>query len=188
MIFDELGQREMLREFEDICLKLVQLTDTTEETNTMKNELVALASRIKKLSLKIANDHLSQKDTLPAKIVLVVDDNDEFRKLVKQLLELADYKVFDASNSYEALEIVKQNTSIDLVLCDIILPDMKGPDLVKEIRGKLPDIEVIFMSGYVSVGIISNDVEQVLTSNNNFLQKPFPNRDLLEAVHEVLVH
>ena len=54
------------------------------------------------------------------------------------------------------------------------------------VRKKFPDIKVIFMSGYIVEGIVNQDVEQIVSSGQNFLTKPFPTRELLEAVHDAL--
>jgi two-component system cell cycle sensor histidine kinase/response regulator CckA len=67
-----------------------------------------------------------------------------------------------------------------------MLPGVKGPDLIRQVRDMFPNVKTIFMSGYVAEDIVNQDVEQILAAGGIFLQKPFPTRKLLEAVHDLL--
>jgi two-component system cell cycle sensor histidine kinase/response regulator CckA len=128
----------------------------------------------------------SSKGGPKSKVVLVVDDNDEFRLFIRRALDLSDFNVIEASDGEEALAVIREKPSLDLVVCDVILPGMKGPELMRKIRDQFPDTKVIFMSGYIAEDIVNQDVEKILASGGFFLQKPFPTRELLEVVHEML--
>lgn len=132
------------------------------------------------------DDGASKNEASHDRLVLIVDDNDEIREIVKQTLELSGYNVFEASDGEEALSVLQKLTKVDLILCDIILPRIKGPELIKEIHKVFPEVKVIFMSGYVNKGIISQDVDPVLISDSLFIQKPFLARELLTAIDSVL--
>lgn len=121
-----------------------------------------------------------------SKTILVVDDNDELRDFVKQALELTGYNVLDAADGDETMALLQGVKELDLVLCDVILPGLKGPNLVEQVRGLFPSLKSIFMSGYVTEDIVSHDVEQILAAGGLFLQKPFTTRKLLETVHNML--
>ena len=131
-------------------------------------------------------DGASKNEASHTKLILVVDDNEEFRAIIKQTLELSGYNFLEASDGEEALSVLQKSTKVDLILCDIILPGMKGPELVQEIRKVFSDVKVIFMSGHVNEGIISHDVDPVLGSDSLFIQKPFLARKLLTALDSVL--
>jgi len=121
-----------------------------------------------------------------SKSVLVVDDNDEFREFVRTALELADYSVLEATGGEGAMVAVSQTKALDLVVCDVMLPGDKGPEIMRKVRDVFPDTKVIFMSGYIAEDIVSQDVEEILATGGIFLQKPFSTRKLLEVVHEML--
>ncbi len=120
------------------------------------------------------------------KIVLVVDDNDEFREFVRTALELVDYRVLEAMDGEGAMAVVSQTKALDLVVCDVMLPGDKGPEIMKKVLEVFPDTKVLFMSGYIAEDIVNQDVEDILATGGVFLQKPFPTRKLLEVVHEML--
>ena len=94
-------------------------------------------------------------------------------------LESLGYKVLEAENAGEALQIFREQPGeIDLIVTDIIMPGMRGDDLVKEIRRERPDVAVIFISGYADVGNLSNEI--------TILEKPFSFPELGHCVEEVL--
>ena len=186
MIFDDLHREHLIRELEDIRFKISQLADNSEDAGAMQNELAVLGLRIEQLTAEFRDFGTPSNEVPAAKVILVVDDNDELRTFIKQALELSDYNILEASDGEEALAVLQNSAGVDLVLCDVILPGMKGPDLVKKIRGRFPDVKVIFMSGYIAEDIVSQDVEQIVAAGGNFLQKPFPTRKMLETIHDAL--
>jgi len=121
-----------------------------------------------------------------SKTILVVDDNDELRNFVKKGLEMTGYNVIDAPDGDATMVLLQNTEALDLILCDVMLPGVKGPDLIRQVRDMFPNVKTIFMSGYVAEDIVNQDVEQILAAGGIFLQKPFPTRKLLEAVHDLL--
>lgn len=121
-----------------------------------------------------------------SKTILVVEDNDELRDFIKKGLELTGYNVIDAPDGDATMVLLQNTGALDLILCDVMLPGVKGPDLIRQVRDMFPNVKTIFMSGYVAEDIVNQDVEQILAAGGMFLQKPFPTRRLLEAVHDLL--
>ena len=116
--------------------------------------------------------------------ILLVEDEDQVLKLGRRILTQQGYNVLTASTPRAALEIARDShIPIDLVVTDVIMPDMNGRELSRSLQGMSPDIKCLFMSGYTAdiinrQGIIDEGVE--------FLQKPFTNRELLDKVHGLL--
>lgn len=101
--------------------------------------------------------------------VLLVEDNEMVRTMVKELLAGNGYDVIETDNPCHALSLVDGRT-IDLLITDVVMPDMNGPELHKQLLSVHPGLKVIFMSGYTD-----NVVVQHLDASDlaNFIQKPF---------------
>jgi two-component system, cell cycle sensor histidine kinase and response regulator CckA len=118
------------------------------------------------------------------KAILVVDDAVSVLTVVKCMLECADYTVLLASSATAALRIAKDvETAIDLLITDVIMPDMQGPDLAEEIVSLRPELKVLFISGYADSDVVRI---KVLNCNLDFLPKPFAPDGLLEMVERML--
>lgn len=186
MTDDDLRRKRLIKELEDNHLKLYEVIDGSEDSGTLRDELTALDWRIERLTEELKSiDTVTGENPVP-KVILVVDDNDELRTFIRHALELSDYSVLEAADGESALAILEKATAIDLVLSDVMLPVMKGPEIVNKVRDKFPEVKVIFMSGYIVEGIVNQDVEQIVSSGQNFLTKPFPTRKMLETIQEVL--
>ena len=74
--------------------------------------------------------------------VLIIDDESELRSLIKRLLELEGFFVFTAGNAAEGLEVLKNN-DVDIVVCDVRLPDKNGLELIPIIKKQSPSIEIV---------------------------------------------
>ena len=124
------------------------------------------------------------KITGGSEAILLVEDEPSILDIVKKSLEIFGYKVIESLSPEEAIEKVKQaEQKIDLVITDVIMPDMNGSemlDLINEIR---PGIRHLFMSGYTS-DIIAH--RGVLDPGRQLIQKPFSNKDLAIKVREIL--
>jgi CheY-like chemotaxis protein len=186
MTSDSMDRDHLILELGDIQEKLARLAERPENAKAYSHELRAIGDRIRRLMDGIQIPDGQTKAGPEDKVILVVDDNDELREFVKQALELSNYNVLDTPDGEETLALLKEVRTLDLILCDVILPGMKGPDLVKKVRDMFPDLKSIFMSGYVTEDIVNHDVEQILATGGLFLQKPFPTRKLLEAVYNML--
>jgi two-component system, cell cycle sensor histidine kinase and response regulator CckA len=110
--------------------------------------------------------------------ILVVDDEPVVLHLVSSVLERAGYEVLAAQGPPQALEIVRAPTPLDLVVTDVIMPEMCGPRLANEIKVLAPSIAVMFISGCVPSGDLPTGVP--------FLGKPFSAQGLLAAVERAL--
>lgn len=186
MIYDDSRRKHLIRELEDIRLKLSELAGSSGDAGTLQNEIAVLGWRIEQLTGELKSiDAIPDGDPVP-KVILVVDDNDELRTFIRHALELSDYSVLEASDGKSALALLEKETTIDLILCDVIMPGIKGPDIVRKARDKFPGVKVIFMSGYITEGIVNQDVERSVASGDDFLTKPFPTRKMLEAVQDAL--
>ena len=103
--------------------------------------------------------------------ILLVEDEQMVRRLVRHILEVIGYNVLEAESGSEAMEICENhNGSIHLLLTDVVLPQMSGPDLSKRVVRIWPDIGILFMSGYTHDVMAKHGVEE---DADTFLQKPF---------------
>jgi CheY-like chemotaxis protein len=115
--------------------------------------------------------------------VLLVDDEDAVRMLARRILERNGYVVFDAGGARDALDIVaKLHNDIDLLVSDIRMPEINGPELADLIREDNPELPILFISGF-SDGKLQRDG---LGRGMAFLQKPFTESSLMDAVRNSL--
>ena len=116
--------------------------------------------------------------------VLLVEDEDDVRRLAQQSLERHGYRVLSASCADNALQLVRAGDApIDLVLSDVIMPGKSGAELVGLLMVERPGIRVLYMSGYTDDAILKHGV---LDAGVNFIQKPFGPGDLARKVRDVL--
>jgi two-component system cell cycle sensor histidine kinase/response regulator CckA len=111
--------------------------------------------------------------------ILVVDDDPRLRNLLKLLLARDGYEVLVVAGARDALEAVKQQPDIALLMIDVVMPEMSGYDLAREARKIAPAARVVFMSGF------AGDPTRHL-AGDRFLAKPFSAASLTRVVHEVL--
>jgi PAS domain S-box-containing protein len=115
--------------------------------------------------------------------ILLVEDEEALLSLVRELLEGAGYTVLAARDGPAALALARDPLrSFDLVLSDVIMPGLSGPELVGLIRRGRPRARVLFMSGYTDDAMVARDIP----AGTRLLQKPFGEAALLRAVREVL--
>jgi len=116
--------------------------------------------------------------------ILLVEDEVTLRGLVRDTLADLGYTVLEADNPGEALVLFEQQSAqIDLLLTDVVMPQMSGRELADQIRAVHPQIKVIFMSGYMDDAIMRHGI---LAVKVNFLPKPFTRHELTAKVREVL--
>jgi len=121
-------------------------------------------------------------DSLTALRILVVDDSESTREVLRRNLEAERYRVHTAESVPHALEVL-ETAPFDLVLTDLRMPGVSGLELVRHVRENLPDTEVIMVTGYASV---EGAVEAIKTGADEYLSKPFTDRELLDAVSRSL--
>jgi PAS domain S-box-containing protein len=116
--------------------------------------------------------------------ILIVEDDQALRELAKNILAGQGYNVFAAQNPEEVRAICKtQGTKIDLLLTDVIMPQMSGKEVAQMCTATIPNLKVLYMSGYTSDVIMHHGV---LEEGLAFLQKPFTPVSLTAKVREVL--
>ncbi len=116
--------------------------------------------------------------------LLVVEDEFGLRELVRRSLEPHGYRVLLAATPQEALAIAREHPDpIHLLISDVVLPEMAGPALARQILAARPDTRVMYMSGYTDQAVLARNV---LEPGEPFLQKPFTPLGLAQKVREVL--
>jgi two-component system, cell cycle sensor histidine kinase and response regulator CckA len=126
----------------------------------------------------------SRSATAAHETILLVEDEDSLRTLSRNLLELSGYTVIEARNGNEALAIAKSGTgSIHLLLTDIVMPGISGRELAKRLLIEMPQLKVVYMSGYAGQSVGDNDV---FGKNAHYLQKPFSRENLAQKVRDAL--
>ena len=116
--------------------------------------------------------------------VLVIDDEDMVLGVAREMIEVLGYDVLCAGNGYEAERLFLENRDkIDLVICDMIMPEMTGEQVCQRLRKVSPDLRVLFASGY---SVDTRTSELLKDACNGFIQKPFNIDSLSKKITEVL--
>ena len=116
--------------------------------------------------------------------ILLVEDEDAVRSVASRVLLNQGYTVIPARNGQEALRLLDDlGETVDLILTDVVMPDMGGLALASELRSRWPELKLIFMSGYAEGDKLQPGIQQI---EGSFLQKPFSAESLLFKVREVL--
>jgi CheY-like chemotaxis protein len=116
--------------------------------------------------------------------ILVVEDDPNLRLVVARMLERFGYTVLVAGNGQEALEVFDAlGGGVDLVLTDVVMPDLGGPELVERLSGRGVAVPVIYMSGYSDPSGLRR---VVMAPRSQLLRKPFALESLLRVVRSVL--
>jgi two-component system cell cycle sensor histidine kinase/response regulator CckA len=120
---------------------------------------------------------------LGTETVLLVEDEDQVRAILRQILEEQGYHVLSASQGDEALAIAQEPGDIQLMITDVVMPQMSGRELAERLVAERPTLRVLFMSGYTDDAIVRHGL---LDDNLNFIQKPFDSATVARKVREVL--
>jgi two-component system cell cycle sensor histidine kinase/response regulator CckA len=107
--------------------------------------------------------------------VLVVDDQDVVRDVIRLALEGVGYTVLDAASPLEAIALARSDSQINLLVTDVVMPEMDAFELAERITSELPEVRVLFTSGYTDAA-----------AEGPFIQKPFTPAELVEKVSSVL--
>jgi DNA-binding NtrC family response regulator len=119
--------------------------------------------------------------------ILVVDDNEDIRKTIVAMLEKCGYTVIEADSSRTAIKIFKSHgDTIHLVLSDVVMPEISGPEMVKALYEMQKEIKVVFMSGFTEDDVILDDVLEILHSQTSFIEKPFTFQEICLIVRQQL--
>jgi PAS domain S-box-containing protein len=116
--------------------------------------------------------------------ILLAEDEEVVRKLASQVLRFYGYQVIEAENGSDALRTAESyGQTIDLLLTDVVMPEMSGRELSQQIAVLRPEMKLLFMSGYTDDAVVHHGV---LDAKTNFIQKPFGPEALARKVREVL--
>lgn len=117
--------------------------------------------------------------------ILVVDDEDQIRAMLRQVLERAGYAVIDAPNGRVALRLFREDPA-DLIITDLIMPEKEGIETIRELRKEFPEVKIIAISGGGQVSPEAYlDVAEGLGAHRTFA-KPIAHQELLGAVAELV--
>ena len=129
-------------------------------------------------------DKHPQGPTGGSETVLLVEDEESVRELVRETLKARGYTVIEASDGISGMRVAEEYPGkIEILITDVVMPGMSGRELAKRITAARPDIKVLYLSGYTEDAIIH---EGALEPGTAFLQKPFTLQVLARKVREVL--
>ncbi|HEX9215650.1 MAG TPA: response regulator [Gemmatimonadales bacterium] len=117
--------------------------------------------------------------------ILVIDDQEPIRRIVRRALENERHEVLDASDGELGMQLLERET-VDIVITDIFMPGQDGIVTLREIRKKFPSLNVIVMSGGDSTGMLDLRKDAELLGAVKSLQKPFTAREIVDVVRSVL--
>lgn len=127
---------------------------------------------------------LSADSLCGSETVLLVEDNEMVRKITHEILRLKGYRVLEAANGEEALHICREHKGrVHLILTDVVMPQMGGRELADAVKPLLPQMRVLYMSGYTDDAIVHHGI---LDAGTQFIEKPFTPDALVTKVREVL--
>jgi two-component system cell cycle sensor histidine kinase/response regulator CckA len=119
--------------------------------------------------------------------ILVVEDEDSVRSLIRRSLARKGYTVLEARDGEEALAIAHEHGSrIDLVLTDVVMPGMRGRELAERLKAFCPKLRVIFMSGYDEAEVLNQETPPAQRRQTDFIEKPFTPESLVRRLQEIL--
>jgi len=116
-------------------------------------------------------------------VVLVVEDDDSVRRLTVASVEELGFTVYEAPGAKKGLEILDAHGDIQLLLTDVVMPEVTGRQLAEEARKRRPDLKVLFTTGYTRNAIVHNGT---LDPGVHLLSKPFTLEQLSQAIHRVM--
>ena len=116
--------------------------------------------------------------------ILLVEDEEAVRVFAVSVLKRQGYEVLEAHNGLQAIELLERtDANVKMLVTDVVMPEMGGPELVARLRELHPTLPVLYMSGYAERAIVHNGL---VKSKQAFLQKPFTPIVLARKVREVL--
>ena len=119
-----------------------------------------------------------------SEIILVVEDDDTVRKLTCHVLRKHGYQVIEAANGGDALAVCeKQQSPIALLVSDVVMPRMSGPELATSLKALHPEMKILYTSGYTDAAVVRHGLSE---ETMNFLQEPFTPSQLTRKVRDVL--
>lgn len=117
--------------------------------------------------------------------ILIIDDNDSFRKMLADMLKRAGYEISEAVNGDMGIESYIKNPT-DLVITDIFMPKKSGQEVIMELKQKYPHLKIIAISGGGDNGSLEFLKDTQNMGADNYLSKPFKMKELFETVNKVI--
>lgn len=114
--------------------------------------------------------------------ILVVDDEPALRTLASEILSSAGFKTFEADSAQAALKVL-ESFKVDLILSDVIMPNIDGYELARAVQEQYPDIKIILASGFTNTNINNKEFSEL---NDNLLHKPYNSKSLISAIKSAL--
>lgn len=140
--------------------------------------------RIQDTAGKVKKVRRETADTSGTETILLVEDQEVVRRLVLRILKNKGYKIIEADSGTKALDIIETTkVKIDLLLTDVVMPKMNGRELYDHLKGIIPGLNVLYMSGYTEETIARHGI---LNEKTEFIQKPFHPDDLAIRIREIL--
>lgn len=179
------SKKELITEMKTLLLRI-------EELEAVERKYRALTEKIQRLAGQVVaqNASVPEIESPPAAeptTVLVVDDNDIFRKFMREALQDNGYTVYAAESAAQALRILEDvGETVDLMVADVVMPEGSGRELYQRVTAAYPHIKVLFVSGYTDEIIVHTDVQDVIESKVAFMQKPFHVAELLQKIEQEL--
>jgi CheY-like chemotaxis protein len=116
--------------------------------------------------------------------ILLVEDDEGVRGLALRCLKKQGYQVLTATDGKDALQVVKSHPGpLDLVLTDVVMPKLGGPEMVRQLKADSPDLKVLYMSGYTDDAVVRHGLIEAEVA---FIQKPYTPQELSQKVRQIL--
>lgn len=116
--------------------------------------------------------------------ILIVEDDDQVRGMIRSLLTQEGYVVVEAADGAEGLKAAEERQGrIDLLLSDMLLPELSGFDLAERLRAHYPELKILFITGYVEGEIVQRSIVEL---GAMFLDKPFTPAALIQRVRDAV--
>jgi signal transduction histidine kinase/CheY-like chemotaxis protein len=158
----------------------VRVSSTVDEGTTFQIYL----PRVEEAIDAVEAAAIAPQDLHGAETILVVEDNDAVRRITREFLKVNGYTIIEAREAAEAIQIMENREErIDLVITDVLMPGMKGRELIERLAELRSDFTVLYMSAYTEDAAINIGV---LSPGTEFIEKPFSPEELTAKVRQVL--
>jgi CheY-like chemotaxis protein len=163
---------------------LIKVTSAPGEGTTIQIWLPRVEEDEEPAVLPEPKEVLEVKSPVATETVLLAEDDKGVRRVALEFLKMKGYQVLEAGNAADAIRIAQECTGpIHLLLTDIVMPGLKGEELVARVRSVRPEIKVLYMSAYTEDAVVNLGI---LSPGTNFIEKPFGPEELARKVRKVL--
>jgi signal transduction histidine kinase len=163
---------------------LIKVTSAPGAGTTIQIWLPRVAEDEEAAVLPEPKELLEVKSPVATETVLLAEDDKGVRRVALEFLKMKGYHVLEAGNAADAIRIAQECTEpIHLLLTDIVMPGLKGEELVTRVTSMRPEIKVLYMSAYTEDAVVNLGI---LGPGTNFIEKPFGPEELARKVRKVL--